>query len=238
MSTFILVHGAWHGAWCWYKVIPLLEAHGHTVIAEDLPGLGVDRRPPSESTLDAFVAQTVAAIDRATEPVVLVGHSMGGAVVTQAAEDRAERLAAAVFLTAFQLPDGASIGDLGQTADLSRIGAAQEHVDGLLQIRPDALGDLFYHDCSAADLALARRALVPMSAAPFGAAVQTTPDRFPRVRRVYIACTEDRALPLAFQRRLAEAVPGVEEITMATSHSPFFSQPEALAAHLHTIATG
>ena len=86
MSTFVLVHGAFHGAWCWYKVIAGLEAAGHRAIAPDLPGHGLDRTPMETCTLDRYVSTVVAAIEAAEEPVVLVGHSLGGVTVSQGAE--------------------------------------------------------------------------------------------------------------------------------------------------------
>jgi len=77
MARFVLVHGAWHGAWCWYKVVPALERLGHAVQAIDLPGHGVDRTPLADVTLDAYVDRVGEAIARAGEPVMLVGHFSG-----------------------------------------------------------------------------------------------------------------------------------------------------------------
>ena len=92
MATYVLVHGAWHGAWAWDEVTPLLEAEGHTVDALDLPGHGDDRSPVSEMTLEGNVNRILERIDAAGEPVVLLGHSMGGMSVTQAAEHVPERI--------------------------------------------------------------------------------------------------------------------------------------------------
>jgi len=78
MSTFVLIHGGCHGAWCWYKVVPALEKQGHTVIAPDLPSHGRDKTPVSAVTLQAYVDAVCSLIDVRREPVVLVGHSMGG----------------------------------------------------------------------------------------------------------------------------------------------------------------
>lgn len=86
MSTYVLVHGAWHGAWCWKYVIPILENEGHNVIALDLPGHGEDKTPIPEITFDAYAKRVCKILDEQSEPVVLVGHSMGGAVISQVAE--------------------------------------------------------------------------------------------------------------------------------------------------------
>ena len=81
MATFVLIHGAWHGGWCWRKVVPHLEAAGHTVIAPDLPSHGDDPTPAAEVTLDDYVRRVCEILDAQDEPVVLVGHSMGGLLV-------------------------------------------------------------------------------------------------------------------------------------------------------------
>lgn len=80
MSTFVLVHGSWHAAWCWYKIVPRLERAGHRAIAIDLPGHGLDQTPLTDVTMDSYVDAIGGAVDEAGEPVVLVAHSRGGIV--------------------------------------------------------------------------------------------------------------------------------------------------------------
>jgi len=92
MSTFVLIHGGAHGAWCRYKLIPRLTAAGHRVVAPDLPGCGIDTTRHSDVTLQACVERVCGLIDAAEEPVVLIGHSAGGGVITQAAEERHTRI--------------------------------------------------------------------------------------------------------------------------------------------------
>src|SRR5512135_2022364 len=92
LSTIILVHGAWHGAWCWYKILPLLEKAGHKAIAVDLPGFGRDRTPLCEVSLQSYVDRVCAAIDEQRGRVILVAHSRGGIVISQTAEQRPERV--------------------------------------------------------------------------------------------------------------------------------------------------
>ena len=86
MTHFVLVHGAWHGAWCWEKVAPLLEARGHAVHAIDLPGHGDDPQPPGTVGWDDYMKRMGEALAACAEPPVLVGHSLGGAVITGAAD--------------------------------------------------------------------------------------------------------------------------------------------------------
>jgi pimeloyl-ACP methyl ester carboxylesterase len=101
MWTYVLIHGAWHGGWCWRKVVPLLEAKGHRALAPDLPGHGNDGTPAASVTLKSY-ADRICEIARAEpEQVILVGHSMGGIAITQAAENCPKKIGALVYLCAF-----------------------------------------------------------------------------------------------------------------------------------------
>jgi pimeloyl-ACP methyl ester carboxylesterase len=91
---------AWHGGWCWYKVTPLLEELGYTVITPDLPGHGRDKTPLSLVSLSSYVDSVCRIIDAQRDPVVLVGHSMGGGIITQAAEYCPEKIKTLVYIAA------------------------------------------------------------------------------------------------------------------------------------------
>jgi pimeloyl-ACP methyl ester carboxylesterase len=106
MSTFILIHGAWHGGWVWNNVASLLRAQGHIVHTPDLPGHGSDKTPAGEVTLQAYVDRVAAVVDSCPEPVVLAGHSMAGVVISQTAEQRPQRISSLVYVCAFLLRDG------------------------------------------------------------------------------------------------------------------------------------
>jgi pimeloyl-ACP methyl ester carboxylesterase len=114
MSRYVLVHGAWHGSWCWEKVVPLLSQAGHQVETLDLPGHGQDRTPFREITLAAYTKRVCATLDAQAEPVILVGHSMGGIVITQVAEERLEKIQTLVYLTAFLPQNGESLLQLAR----------------------------------------------------------------------------------------------------------------------------
>ena len=86
MARFVLVAGAWHGAWCWEFVIPLLEAKGHRAVTAELPGMGSDRTPFSGLDLAAWARAVAAVVEADPEPTILVGHSRGGIVISQTAE--------------------------------------------------------------------------------------------------------------------------------------------------------
>ncbi len=238
MASFLLIHGAWHGAWCWYKVIPELRARGHRALAIDLPGHGVDRTALADVTLDAYARRVGEALHAFDEPAVLVGHSMGGIVITEAAERFAERVAGLVYLTAIVLKNGEAMLDNPVKASPPAFMAGfQRRDDGIsIDYARAALKEAFYADCSDSDVALAELCLVPQASAVMSEPITCTPERWGSLRRSYITCADDRALTLDGQRAMLARVGIDHVVAMTGSHSPFFAQPQALAGHLEALA--
>jgi pimeloyl-ACP methyl ester carboxylesterase len=226
-TTVMFVHGAWHGSWCWDAVRERLEAGG-------VPTAAVDN--PSVTTAGADLAadgdNLRAALDAVGGPILLVGHSYGGAVVSDAgAHPNVEHLA---YLSAFPLDAGESVmqnaiegGDDLELAKAISIDGDTVSVDPARQV------ELFYHDC-APECALAAAArLVPMSLAAMAGTARAAAWR--EKPSTYIVCTDDRALPVALQQSAAARTGAV--IDMPTSHSPFLSRPDELAAILTALVT-
>jgi pimeloyl-ACP methyl ester carboxylesterase len=233
MSHFVLVHGAWHGAWCWEKVAPLLAARGHRVRAIDLPGHGADPRPPGAVSWDDYMERMGEVIAAAPEPPILVGHSLGGAVITGAADRWPERIRALVYLCAM-LPDGPDFFMRFQPASLLT-GAIRPSADSsLLELDPAVVREAFYHDCSDEDAARAAARLRPQPGRAAEMSFVLAPDRFGRLPRHYVECTEDRAIDLVSQRAMHAKMPCTVH-TLEASHSPFYSMPERLADVLERV---
>ncbi len=240
MSTFLLVHGSWHGAWCWHEVVPRLEAAGHRAIAFDLPAHGVDSTPPDAVSFEDYVDRICQVVDDADEPVVLVAHSMGGHAATQAVERLHEVVEAVVYLSAFLPADGQALTDLnldGHDTVLSEYLVVDEE-RGVVDLDLGGVEDAFYHDCSPAQIALCRALLRPEPIEPRTVPVEVTDEGFNSVHRIYVECTEDRALPLSFQRECQEAVHCDDVHSLQTGHAPFLSAPDALADVLVDVPGG
>ena len=109
MATFVLVHGAWHGAWCWELLTPLLEGQGHRVIAPDLPGMGDDRTPLDQVSIESWARFVADIVGAQPEPVILVGHSRAGIVISRAVELAPANLLGLVYLAAFMVRDGPTL---------------------------------------------------------------------------------------------------------------------------------
>lgn len=237
MRHFVLIHGAWHGAWCWYKLAARLRAAGHTVTCPDLPGHGVDRTPTTDVTMNAYVERVAAVLDAAPEPVVLVGHSMGGAVVSQASEARPGRIRHAVYLAAFAPAHGQSVFQVARSDPDDRMGARMlmSADRRSITLRPETVREGLYADCTDEDVALAQMLLVPQASAPLGTALALTEARYGRVSRSYIECTQDLAVSIGAQRAMPGRAGCVQVHSLDTSHSPFLSAPDRLAAILSAI---
>ena len=234
MATFVLVHGAAHGAWCWRKLVPLLEGEGHRVIAPDLPGMGADRTPLSEVTLAGW-AEFIAKLSRATgERVILVGHSRGGVVISEAGELAPEDFLGLVYLTAVLMPAGMRTVDLPVER---REGSVVTSSDGAsFRVDPAIARDIFYNHADAEDAAWASTQLCAEPFAPNIAPLTVSEDRWGRLPRAYIECLDDRAVPIDVQRAMQERLPCKPVVTMDSDHSPFLTVPRELATHLSKIA--
>lgn len=238
MSTYVLVHGAYHGGWCFEKILPLLEAAGHTAIAVDLPGHGDNKAPMADVTLAAYVDHVCTVIQGQREPVVLLGHSLGGMTITQVAEMIPDRIAWVVYLTAMMPKNGQNRTHLAEHEGPEDMAAKRIlSEDGLsATMAHDVIPPTFYAECPAADVERAIARLVPQAVEPFRQQAQTTPERFGTVKRAYIECLRDRAIPIAMQRAMIAAQPCDRVFTIDTDHSPFYSAPEELATHLLALA--
>ncbi len=241
--TYILVHGAWHGAWAWKKVVPLLTAGGHKALAVNLPGSGEDQTPAANITLDDCVNKVVDLALAQTGAVTLVGHWMAGVVIAQAAEKLGkEKVSKLVFVDAFMPQNGESVFALAEKARLANKGAGKPEpnpsvIEALAfssdqktsTVKPDFIRGLFYDDCTEEDLAFAKAHLGPQSMQCLSAPVSVTDARYGAIPKIYILCTKARDLD---KSSLAHHVPIQKIHNLESSHSPFFAMPEKLAAIL------
>jgi pimeloyl-ACP methyl ester carboxylesterase len=232
MAVFVLVHGASHGGWCWERVVPLLEARGHHVFAPDLPGMGSDPTPHEDLTPESWTDFLAALIQRMPEPVVLVGHSRGGMQISAAAEAVPERVRRLVYLAAFVPCDGQNNLSLAIefcSAELMQgAAAAMEAQDGAAAHAKS----VFYNTTDDKWAARALSQLCPEPMVNLMEPMRLSADRFGAVSKTYIECLEDRAIPLASQRKMQKHAAFDGILSLPTDHSPFYGAPELLAQAL------
>lgn len=276
-QSFLLVHGAWHGAQHWNLVTEQLAARGHRVLAIDLPGYGLkahlpqsymrqdlavfasERSPVADVTLDDYVATVLENLRRlaADGKVTLVGHSMAGAVITRVGETAPELIERLIYLTAYcpvQLPHALAYNALPERAGARDGGLAigDPKVIGAVRINPHSVDrayleevrQTFYQDVPSESFLAFANSLVPdLPLRVVSTDARGTPQRWGAIPRSYIRCTEDRALPIALQDRMIReadaATPGNSFVlkTLASSHSPFASQPARLAEVLEAAGS-
>jgi pimeloyl-ACP methyl ester carboxylesterase len=227
MSDILLVHGSCHGAWCWTRVLPLLQARGLNARAIDLPAHGQDRTLPEQASLDGYARAILAAL---TGPTLLVGHSAGGYSITAAAEMDPSRIAGLTYLCAYAPASGLSLADMRHAGPRQPLAAAIRLAENRksFTIDPDQTAQVFYHDCNDVDRALAAANLCPEPVAPQETALTLT-SRSQSLPRFYIRCTEDRTIPPEYQAVMETSVPSDNRYILPTSHSPFFANPTATA---------
>jgi pimeloyl-ACP methyl ester carboxylesterase len=237
MSTYVLIHGSWHGAWCWYKVVPRLEQAGHTALAIDLPGHGRDWTPPQDVSMQTYIDSVCGVLDTLPEPAILVGHSRGGIVISQVAESRPEKIKALVYLAAYLIPNGEAMlpTALGDTESLIVSNLTLNEEQGWHMLKAEAFEQALYADCPSEDVALARTLLTPEPNAPVATPLKLTEANFGRVPRTYITCLADRGISPALQKAMYTRLPCQQVISLNTSHSPFLAAPDELVRHLASL---
>ena len=231
--TFILIHGSWHGAWTWETIVPRLRAAGHDAIAVDLPGNGFDLTQPREVTLDLYAAHVSRIVDAVRGPVVLVGHSMGGTVASQTCESRPHRVALAIYLCAFLLPNGMSILEFYDNYLEPQMCSVRSQLsydaEGLRStIDPTAAIEVFYHHADRSMAEAAARRLTPQPEGARRSRLHLSEARFGSVPRVYIEALEDRSVHLPLQRKMQELTPCLVTYALESDHAPQLSHPDTL----------
>lgn len=228
----MLVHGAWHGAWCFAALQHALDDLGVPSYAVDLPGHGASAEPFTDLYGDAH--HVVRVLEHVGTPTVLLGHSYGGAVITEAAA-RHRGVAHLVHLTSFALLEKESVMGMVSSIPDARVSlgkAMQFRDDGTSVLDPEAAVPALYADCAPAAV---RSALPRLSAQPMlnfsqpvtGSTLGTTPS-------TYVRCLRDEAIHIRHQEVMAQRCD--EVVTLDCDHSPFMSRVVETAAMLARIA--
>jgi pimeloyl-ACP methyl ester carboxylesterase len=241
LATYVLIHGSWHGAWCWHKITPRLEAAGHKVIVPDMPGHGRDWTAPGQVTMRDYVDTITRILDAERDPVVLVVHSRSGIPVTQAAEERPDKIRRIIYLAALLPPIGNSVSmaqsrrENGWAHDPESLSGRNVDVNreaGSDMLRSVVFREALYADCSDEDVALSHALLTPEprgAQSPTETPIRTTRENFGRIPRVYIELTQDKAVSWPCQKRMYMATPCDHVMSIDASHSAYFSRPDELA---------
>lgn len=230
-TSILLIHGAWQGAWVWDEVTELLEHRGIRVRALDLPGSGNDRTPGTEVTLASYAEAIIAeARSMRSEKLIIVGHSMGGAAITEAASLAPELFTRLVYVCAFLPRSGESVASLAAQAHASEGGGIQmEIVENRTASRliPNRIAETFLHDCTPEMINEAVPRFRPQPLNPLISPVTWSVD-FERLPKDYIRCSNDRVLDPEMQALMAGRAGITQIFDLNSGHEPFLSMPKEL----------
>jgi pimeloyl-ACP methyl ester carboxylesterase len=243
MARLVMVHGAFGSSHVWEPVTPGLEAAGHTVETLDLPGQGHDPTPFEDVSLTLYAARVVEVLEQGP-PAVLVGHSMGGMSVTQAAALAPQHVTALIYVSAFLPQEGESLMALTHFPE-----AAGDMIQANLEVSgepptgwlsDDAARKAIYNCCTDEQAAwgLERRGRQPL--APMAEPLQLDPDTaqaFAALPRRYVTCLRDNCIMPAMQRLMYERAGCDPVIAIDTDHAPYLSRTDELVQALDRLAS-
>lgn len=223
-KTFILIHGAWYGAWCWEKITPLLLQLGHEVWAPDLSN-------NAGTTLKSLVSELSMHIESAQSPVILVGHSMAGILLSQLAEKMPEKIDSLVYLSAFIPTNRGCL--LEEVEQLTEFGLSTEVIleasQQFIGLRGgDRTAHLLLNQCCKEDVEHVLRRLKAQIFQPFRAHVHLSVENFGRVPKYYIVCQQDLVVLPADQLKMAIRAHCKISYLEHADHAAFYSTPGAL----------
>ncbi len=222
MTEVVLVHGAWHGAWCWDKVVAELDHRQIANIAVELPLSG----------FEDDVAAARAVIAAAGPGTVVCGHSYGGMVISAAAYG-ATNVSRLIYLAALMTEQGEDLADLLGADSSGLMDALIFDEKGYMTVEPSRIHQIFYADSSPEEAGRCAALLRPMPVAAISAHAE--PPAWLAIPSTYVICSNDQAIPPPSQRRMA--VRATSTVEWPCDHSPFLTRPGAIATLMQETLT-
>lgn len=228
----VLIHGAWHGGWCWEGVTQELEKAGHTAEAPTMPGHNPDD-DRSKIGFEDYVNKIVSVLKQQAAPVVLVSHSSAGFLMQAAAPKASDKVERMIFLNAFILPNGKSQFDLvPKEASEGMTTAAKASPDNCVPVMEDFVRNmLMAGDPKEKQDDLISR-LVPQPISLFTTAVNTEDFEKLTIPKSVVFCKDDASLPPGAYLEMAKGLGEYELIEVEGSHETLFTNPEVVARGL------
>lgn len=229
MRHYVLIHGSWHGAWCWYKIAPRLKAEGHSVVVPDLPGRGRNPAKPIFVSLNTLVDAVGKLLPKDRKTTVVV-HSRYGILASRLAEKFYDRINRTIYLASYMIPPGKKAVEYFRTDSGSYLRPYFEASrTGLWDwLNPEIYREGLYHDCNDDDNMLGTMMLCREPLRPVLEKLKLTDERYGSVPRSYIRLTDDRAVTIEMQDMLLNQTTVDRVESIHASHSAYFSKPDEL----------
>jgi pimeloyl-ACP methyl ester carboxylesterase len=231
--TIILVHGAFQDASGWVPVVKALKAKGYTAIAVEWAGLGGDKTPLKEITLDKYRDAVVSVIKKQDQPVILVGHSFGGIVISAVAEAVPNRIKTVMYLAAYLPRNGDSLVTLSGQDKFSVLGKEGNFIVAkdfsAASVRKEIFASSFCPDCNPDQLKTVAASQLDEPLAPLGTPVTLTAKAFGSVRKEYIMTSQDVVVSPQLQALMIANTPMDHVYALDAGHAAYVTVPDALA---------
>lgn len=241
-SPVVLVHGSWQSESEWEQIKNNLTAEGYQVSVVNLPGHGEDTTPALQVEFLDYVNKVKAAVDSYNQPVILVGHSLGGAIITQLAAEIPTKISKLVYVAGYIPVSGKSVLDYAMMDQGSLLGPALQHepaADGTLGLSNPAadLTNIFCQDGTSAQKQLLLDNYRPEPFTPFLYPLDYQLADYNKAgKKYYIYTTKDRAISYPFQQKMVATFGITNTYSMNTGHSPFVSQSTEFTNKLIAIS--
>lgn len=237
-STYVLVHGAFLGAWSWEKIKDKLEGLGHKVVSVDLPSHGNDKTEIKDITMKSYTDAVTSVINAQDEKVILVGHSFGGVTISQVAEYIPNKIKGLVYVSALLLPTNQSL--LSATKSVPKSLAFKHLVfskdHSYVSVEDEFLHEGFAKDLSYSEFLITKKKFVVEPTKPFSYKLQISEENWGSINRFYIQTLKDNAVLPSFQKSMYNAVSVNKLYTLDSDHLPMFSKVNKLSSYLDDVA--
>lgn len=237
-GTYLLIHGAWYGKWCWEEVIPLLEKSGNQALSIDLPGHGECSSDLKEISLNIYVQKLLSIVQDLRVPVVLVGHSMAGLIISKVADLIPEKIRALVYLTAFVPRLNQSLMSMSRSFRLPGLLPVMDfnHKEQIIELRKDqSLKDILLNQCVEKKADKILKQLKPQPVKPFQERILWDKDGFKKIPKAYIVCVQDKVIHPFDQLKMANSINCDIYHLPNADHSAFYSDPKGFVEVLKNL---
>lgn len=232
-QTYVLVHGAFQDAAGWESVKTALEAAGHTVLTVQLPARNDDNTPRPEATLAAYTEAVLEVVNAQAAPVVLVGHSFGGIVISAVAEAAPDKIDTLVYLAAYLPQNGDNLVTLAGNDHYSALGQEGNFILAedftYASVNQDVFASAFCPDCDETQAAAVAESQRDEPLAPLNEPVTLTEENFGTVYKVYILTAEDIVVSPQLQAYMLSNTPVDEVYAVNAGHAPYITAADKLA---------
>lgn len=242
MKNILFIHGAWGGAWVFREFVEILKKQGHQASAVDLPGHGQNEAPISEVTMDAYVNHVIETARGIDGPIILVGHSLAGAIISQVGERIPDKIERLVYVAASLPKNGESVLGLMQSDAggelLPKVVFSDDQ--SYATVEQEDVKSILLHDIKEPERlkSLAPKFDVKQATEPFMAAIELTDEAFGSIPKSYVRATMDKAMSMTLQDRMISVWRVDQIFTLESGHFPMMSIPDCFIDVISEIAAG